>query len=47
MNYWGLFFSFTIPGIILGMAGMYALVYESETRRRRKKAAERRRAHRC
>ena len=47
MNYWGLFFSFTIPGIVLGMAGMYALMRESETRHRRRKAAEKRRAHRA
>lgn len=41
MNYFGLFFTFMLPGLLLGAMGAAAL-YDARTRHMRKKAAAKR-----
>ncbi len=38
MNYFGLFFSFMVPGIVIGVMAAVAIYQESKARARRKSA---------
>lgn len=40
MNVWGLFFSFTVPGVVLGMMIMAAIYAELAKRRRCRRKGE-------
>ncbi|MEA4969460.1 MAG: hypothetical protein VB051_02910 [Candidatus Pelethousia sp.] len=39
MNYFGLFFTFMLPGIILGLLGAFSLKEAAEAKRRKAQAA--------
>jgi hypothetical protein len=41
MNYFGLFFTFMLPGIILGLLGAFSLKEAAEAKRRKAQAARR------
>ncbi len=41
MNYFGLFFTFMLPGIILGLLGALSLKEAAEAKRRKARAARR------
>ena len=42
MNYFGLFFTFMLPGVVLGLLGAFSLREAAEAKRRKAQAARRR-----
>jgi len=45
MNYFGLFFTFMIPGIVLGLLGAFSLKESAEAKRQREAAARKKVKH--
>lgn len=41
MNYFGLFFTFMLPGVVLGLLGAFSLREAAESKRRKAQAARR------